>query len=216
MDLAKKFKDLPVHPFYVSIKTTAMDMLNDIKRYQPKQSLMELKELPNLERSQKLQKSIGFLKKQKQQILLKGPAERGTYQKEVLVKKVEPIAKSTFLISNAPRPERILKIVKKDRIEEEDLDRVKVDAFDRQLLKRQKILWNDKKKNFRKILVDENDQSFKTGKSLMDTDGLKKKFYQWKRQSGVKLQREGQLLDQNQAKVFREKFLDRKKNKFHT
>jgi hypothetical protein len=76
------------------------------------------------------------------------------------------------LISNAPRPEKILKAVKKDKIEEEDLDRVKVDAYDRQLLKRQKVVWNDKKKVFKKILVDENDETMKTGSSLMDTKGL--------------------------------------------
>jgi hypothetical protein len=57
------------------------------------------------------------------------------------------------------------------------------------------VIWNDKKKVFKKVLVDENDQSMKTGKSLMDTDGLTKKFYKWKRQSGVKLQREGQEVD---------------------
>ncbi len=42
-----------------------------------------------------------------------------------------PQNKSSFLISSAPRPDKILKVVKKDKIEEEDLDRVRVDAFDR-------------------------------------------------------------------------------------
>ena len=34
------------------------------------------------------------------------------------------------------------------------------------------MVWNARKKVFKKVLVDENDESMKTGKSLMDTEGL--------------------------------------------
>ncbi len=63
--------------------------------------------------------------------MLKGPVEKPLYTKGVKVQAELPLTKKTYLISNAPRPDKILKIVKKDKIEEADLDRVKVDAFDR-------------------------------------------------------------------------------------
>lgn len=44
-------------------------------------------------------------------------------------------------------------------------------------------------------MVDENNETYKTGKSLIDTDDLKKRFYKWKRQSGAKIQKEGHLVD---------------------
>lgn len=89
--------------------------------------------------------------------MIREPKNQHNFQMSTKKTKHEPTFKSTFMISNAPIPEKILKTVKRDKIEEEDLDRIRVDGSDRQLLKRQKSVWNSKRKIFKKVLVDEND-----------------------------------------------------------
>jgi hypothetical protein len=82
------------------------------------------------------------LRKQKSHILVRDPKTIQNLSFKPKNRVSEPVQKSSFLISNTPRPEKVLKIVKKDKIEEDDLDIVKVDGSDRQLLKRQKSVWN--------------------------------------------------------------------------
>lgn len=126
---------------------------------------------------------------------------------------VQPNKKS-FLISSEPNQDKVVALPKKNKIHKEIFEKVKVQDTNRDLFKRQKQVWDNKQKRFKKIFVDEKNEKM-SGQSLrMDTSSVTKKFNSWKKQTGVKILADGQKINKNQQESLKNSFLKRKQQNF--
>lgn len=125
----------------------------------------------------------------------------------------------TFFISYEKNPENMREFKGSKVGNKEELETIMLVDENRDLLKRQKNIWNKKKKKYVKVLVDSDGVKMDGRDQLREKEkrksiSLKKRFKNWKTTNQVQIQKEGSVVDREKVKKFASMFQERKKQKF--
>ena len=225
-----------IHPLFAGdVDKDELEMLRRVKDYKPVRSYMELKAEKDQASNRELLKLVGVMKSQEAKIEANRRRKqlRNNSARKEIIKKAKELKdreekikiamesskknrnkfKSNIFIKQEQDEENFKKMLKEDRIDDGDLEAVRLNNVSDQLFEQRKFMWDQKSKKYKKLKVDMNGNVVSEKQKVTVGEGAAQKFKRWKSKNLLGIQKEGEEENQNYADKARSLLVERTKKK---